>query len=59
MKYPVRGTECRHPEVMHYEKFLELINDLKQDRETELLCPICSQVCPGFKFDSFIYRKIN
>ena len=59
LRYPVRGSHCNHADVFDYEKFLELINDLKQDRETELLCPICSSVCPSFKFDAYIYRQIN
>lgn len=58
IRYPVRGTNCQHPQVFDYKKYLQFINDLKQDRETELLCPICSKVCHGFKYDSFIYQRI-
>jgi len=59
VRFPVRGSNCKHADVFDYKFFLELLNDLKQNKETELVCPICSILCPSFKYDSLIYRCIQ
>ncbi len=32
IKYPVRGADCKHPDVFDFRRFLDKVNDLNQDK---------------------------
>lgn len=59
IRYPVRGVNCRHPEVFDFKKYLEMVSDLKPGNDAELTCPFCSVASPSFLFDRFIYNCIQ
>lgn len=59
IRYPVRGLHCDHLEVFDLRGYLTLVNELKRDTETELTCPLCSRLCPSFRYDQFLYGLIQ